>query len=334
MKYRAALIGCGKIGSEFADDPRINGIFSHTGAYIACPKTDLIAICDSDIEKAEGCRKRWNLDHTYTDYNWMIQNEKPDIVSICTPDNTHANIIIDLLKSDNLKAIIAEKPLATNLKQAILITKEAFQKKITLAVNYTRRFDPAHQNVKKMIMSGKIGDVQVINAYYSKGTLHNGTHIFDLARFLVGEIVAVRGFQNFLEENEDPTISAYATFQSGAIGFFYACDETSFTIFEMDIIGKKGRIKILESGNVIEIYNVTDDPFYSGYKGLSKNSQFKGMNNILLHVVEDVVESIENNRNPLCCGDDAVIALRIAFAIKQSACNNNRLTNIIPEYEC
>ncbi len=328
MKYRAAIIGCGKIGSEFADDPLIKGIFSHAGAYVSCNRTELIAVCDTDINKVEACRKRWNLQYAYTNYHEMIINEKPDIVSVCTPDHTHASIIYGLVKSSNLKAIISEKPLATNLNQAKKIVHEAFLKDKILAVNYTRRFDPEHQRVKKIIQEGKLGDIQTLNAYYSKGTLHNGTHIFDLARFLIGEIIAVRGFQNLFNHTNDPTINAFAIFQSGAFGFFHACDESAFTIFEVDIIGKKGRIKITESGHLIELYKVDEDPFYSGYKGLSKISLIEGMSDILLHVVEDVVESIENDRPPLCTGQDALIALRIAFSIIKSANNKGTLINI------
>jgi predicted dehydrogenase len=333
MKYRAAIIGCGKIGSEFADDPRIRGIFSHAGAYDACSGTELVAICDSDSNKVELCRKRWNLKHAYTDYHEMLQTEQPDIVSICTPDHTHAGILMNVLKSHNLKAIIAEKPLATNLKQAESIVHEASLRNVILAVNYTRRFDPAHQKIRNLIQNGKIGPIQTINAFYSKGTLHNGTHIFDLARFLGGEIIAVRGFQNLHDDTIDPTISVFSVFQSGAIGFFHACDETSFTIFEMDIIGTKGRIQILESGHVIEMFKVTEDPFYSGYQGLSKYSKIEGMANILLHVVENVADCIAKDRDPLCSGKDAVIALRIAFAARNSIRNNSRLIKISHESE-
>lgn len=333
MKYRAAIIGCGRIGSEFADDPLINGIFSHAGAYVACPKTELIAICDSDPDKVDRCRKRWNLKHGYINFHEMIQIEQPDIVSICTPDQTHARILLELFKYNNIKAIITEKPIATNLKQAELIIKKSTLKKITLAVNYTRRFDPSHQKIRNIIQSGMIGKIQTINAYYSKGTLHNGTHIFDLARFLGGEIIAVRGFKNLSEDSKDPTISVFSIFQSGAIGFFHACDETSFTIFEMDIIGSKGRVQILESGHIINIYHVSKDPFYSGYLGLSKNSQMEGMSNILLHVIENVVKSLEEDLGPLCNGRDAVIALRIAFAAIQSVCNDNQLIAISHKFE-
>jgi len=328
MKYRAAIIGCGKIGSEFADDPRIKGIFSHAGAYVACPETELVAICDSEHEKREICMKRWNLDRAYSDYKEMLQCEKPDIVSVCTPDHTHAKIITDLLKSRGIKAIIAEKPLTTDLKSADAIVREASAKKIILAVNYTRRFDPAHQKIQDLIQSGKIGTVQTINAFYSKGTLHNGTHIFDLARFLGGEITAVRGLGTLDDYGIDPTISIFCSFQSGATGFFHACDERAFTIFEMDIIGSKGRIRILESGNIIEIFSVVDDPFYSGYQGLCVFSKLEGMTDVLLHVVEDVVDSITHKREPRCTGEDAVRALRIAIAARNSVRRNGRLTAV------
>ena len=72
MPYRAAVIGCGKIGSEYADDPRIRDIYTHAGAYTACPDTELVAVCDIDPARAKRCADRWGVRSSFVDFRAML----------------------------------------------------------------------------------------------------------------------------------------------------------------------------------------------------------------------------------------------------------------------
>jgi predicted dehydrogenase len=186
--YKAAIIGCGKIGSEYADDPRITDIYTHAGAYTACPDTGLVAVCDMDPERAERCRKRWDVPAAFTDYRKMMDTVKPEIVSVCTPDETHAAILRDILAIPGVKAVFCEKPLAMDIRNAEEIVARAAKNAIPLTVNYSRRYAEQLFEIHESLAAGSIGTIHTVNGYYTKGTIHNGTHWFDLARFLVGEI--------------------------------------------------------------------------------------------------------------------------------------------------
>ena len=85
MVYRSAVIGCGKIGSGFADDPKVKSIYTHAGAYTSCPDTILVGVCSRDPGKAERCGRRWNVPGRYTDARTLLVEQQPEIVSICTP---------------------------------------------------------------------------------------------------------------------------------------------------------------------------------------------------------------------------------------------------------
>lgn len=320
MVYRAAIIGCGKIGSEFADDPRIRDIYTHAGAYIQSPGTELAAVCDTQREKADRCKERWQVPDSYTDFQQMLAETEPDIVSVCTPDQTHFEIIRTILTSSNVKAIFAEKPLALDLDDAEFLVTLAEKKGVILAVNYSRRYAKKFYELKNVLHSGRFGEIQSINGYYTKGTLHNGTHWFDLARLLIGEFKRVKGFDNRKEKTDDPTYDAYAEFKNGAAGFLHACDATKFSIFEMDILGSKGRVYIKDSGHRIETYDVAEDPHYSGYYTLHPSDTITDvMNDTLLHAVEDIVQCIQTGHAPRCSGSDGIAALRIAHAVRRSA---------------
>jgi predicted dehydrogenase len=118
MMFRAAVIGCGKIGSEFADDPRGQGVRSHAEAYRACPSTRLIALCDTDTEKLERCGRRWDVRAVYVEPLQLLSEMQPEIVSVCTPDDTHYELIRQCVSSPHVRAVLAEKPLALTLAHA------------------------------------------------------------------------------------------------------------------------------------------------------------------------------------------------------------------------
>ena len=324
MVYRAVIIGCGKIGSEFGDDPQIKDISTHAGAYEQCPDTELVAVCDKEREKSEICKEKWHIPDCYTDYKKMIFDTKPDIVSVCTPDQTHFEIIQTLLTSSDVKAILAEKPLALTVEDAELLANLAKKKGVVLAVNYSRRYAEKFCELKKHLHPDIFGRIQTINGYYTKGTVHNGTHWFDLARFLIGDFKRVKGFDNRGEKNEDPTFDAYAEFTNGANAYLHACDETKFSIFEMDILGSNGRVYIKDSDNIIEIYHIAESPYYSGYYTLQLSDTLSDiMKDALLHSVEDIVQCLQTGRTPTCSGFDGVAALIIARAVGSSVETGN-----------
>jgi len=320
MAYRAALIGCGKIGSEFADDPRIKGIYTHAGAYDACPSTRLVAVCDTSRDKAERCAARWNAEAAYTDPAAMLRECRPDIVSICSPDETHFDLLCTAIGSDGVRAVLVEKPLASNLKEARHAVRLAEAKGVKLAVNYSRRYSLGHQQLKERLANGEIGPLQAVGGYYTKGTRHNGSHWFDLARFLLGEVDEVWARDVRKEGGDDPTLDVFLSFRNGSAAFLHALDARAYSLFEMDIIGEAGRVRLYDSGHRMAVQSAGDSPCYSGYRTLLPPQDIPiDLEDTLLHAVEDLVASIEENRDPLCSGEDGVAALAIAEAALRSA---------------
>jgi predicted dehydrogenase len=320
MVYRAALIGCGKIGSEFSDDPLVKGIYSHAAAYTACSSTKLVAVCDTDPIKLDRCLRRWGVEAGYDSPGQLFIEQQPEIISICTPDNTHYEIIRAAILTPGIRAVLAEKPLALTLNEAAEITTLSEEHGVLLAVNYTRRYVQSHIRLREFIHAGGIGQIQTLGGYYTKGVMHNGTHWFDLARFLAGEVVAGLGINVRKDYSLDPTLDAFLEFSCGASAFLHGCDASRFTLFEMDLIGARGRVRIIESGHSFEIYQVVDSPYYTGYKALGRDDVLTGgLEDALLNAVEDLVDCLDKGGSPRCTGRDALIDLKIARAIIESS---------------
>lgn len=310
---RTAVIGCGKIGSEFADDPRVKGIYSHAGAYAASSRARLVAVCDVDGARAQRCATRWSLPHAYTDVRQMLAQEQPDIVSVCTPDATHAEVLQAVIACGAARGILAEKPLAASANDAAALVASAAAAGKKLAVNYIRRYAPGHCRVRDRLAGLEFGPVQSVCGLYSGGLIHNGSHWLDLVRWLVGDIAAV---QAFAAGDDRATPDLRIVFANGVQGFLQGCGrDGEYSAFELDIVCSEGRLRLVDSGHTIEIYRAGDNPHYSGYRALlPAGSESGGIANALSVAVEDLIDCVLENREPRCTGEDGVAALRVAEA--------------------
>jgi predicted dehydrogenase len=320
MAYRAVVVGCGLIGSEFSDTVIVPGVWSHAAAYVGCPGIDLVAVCDHHALRLARCAQRWQVPLQYHDFRAMLDGAQPEIVSICTPDATHAAIIREALAHGAVRAVLAEKPLAITLAQADELMALAITHGKVLVVNYSRRFAPGFVRLQALIADGALGDIRSVSGFYTKGVLHNGSHWFDLARFLVGAVTRVTGINRLGEVGDDPTLDVMLEFAGGASGYLHACAASDYAIFEMDIVGTLGRARMIDSGFSIELYEVSASPFGAGYLRLVLREIFEGgLGRALPEAVASIVGSLRYGRPPRCSADDGRQAMAIGLAALESA---------------
>lgn len=185
MTVRFGLLGAGRIGKV------------HARAISGDPKARLAAVADAfpqaanDLAGAYGCDVR-----TIDDIEAAADI---DAVVICTPTDTHADLIERFARAG--KAIFCEKPIDLSLqrvKDCLAVVEETGA---TLMVGFNRRFDPHFGAVRKAIDDGAIGEVEMVNITSrdpgpppfdyiprSGGIFRDMTiHDFDMARFMLGE---------------------------------------------------------------------------------------------------------------------------------------------------
>jgi predicted dehydrogenase len=306
---RAAVLGCGTIGAGDGGRPHPDvGVITHAGAYAACPDTELVAVADADPDRARAVGVA-----AYADAAALLEQAAPELVSVATPDATHAELVALCLRAPGVRGVLAEKPLALDAGEARALVELARERGVVLAVNYSRRYAPALRELD-------VGDVQHVGGVYVKGLLHNGTHWLDLLRMLVGDPVAVRGWDRLGEAGGDPTLDAELTLPGGAGARLAGLDTRRFTAFELDLVGTRGRVRLAQSGHVVERWDVGDDPRHRGYRVLVPRAPVTGaLRDTTLHAVQDLVRCVRERGEPACTGADAVAALALAEAIRSSA---------------
>jgi myo-inositol 2-dehydrogenase/D-chiro-inositol 1-dehydrogenase len=187
MTLRFAILGAGRIGQV------------HARAVAGTPGATLVAIADSVAASAKTVQDAYGCDIRTVDA--ILASTDIDAVVICTPTDTHADLIERFTNTG--KAVFCEKPVDLSLVRVKACLKVVQANQGTVMVGFNRRFDPDFMGVKAAIDAGSLGDVEMVTitsrdpgappADYitrSGGIFRDMTiHDFDMARWLLGEEV-------------------------------------------------------------------------------------------------------------------------------------------------
>lgn len=141
-KIRAAVVGAGIYGKH------------HMNAYRHNPDTVLVAICDTDTERCDDLAMAYGV-MGYTRLDVLLQEEAIDVVSVATPDPYHTESILTALSHG--KHVLAEKPLATSVRECELIVEMAQQQDLLVGVDFHKRWDPAVMLIKAELEKPEAG---------------------------------------------------------------------------------------------------------------------------------------------------------------------------------
>jgi myo-inositol 2-dehydrogenase/D-chiro-inositol 1-dehydrogenase len=207
---RIALLGAGRIGQV------------HARAVSSVPAAKLVAVADPVTKNAKLVQDQYDCDIRTIDQ--ILLSDDVDGVVICTPTDTHADLIERFAKVG--KAIFCEKPVDLNISRVQACLAVVEEESATLMVGFNRRFDPDFQALKSSIDAGQIGEVEMVTIIsrdpeappYEYITRSGGIfrdmmiHDFDVARWMLGEeVVSVQAAASVLT---DPNIGKYGDFDS------------------------------------------------------------------------------------------------------------------------
>ncbi len=293
-KYRAVIIGAGNIGA-FYDTPHSSEILTHAHAYTQSKKIKLEACYDTDRTKARKVAAVWGIKYC-DDLRAMMREIRPEIVSVCTPDETHAEVL-DMIYRHKPKVVICEKPMTLNYKESVAIKARYRKAGILLVVNYSRRFDSSVKKLRADILRGLYGKIQSASGIYTKGVKHNGSHMLNQALYLFGNFRKAEILDSFSDyKSSDPTVSAFLSFDCCPRFFLSGANEANFTIFEMDILFEKGRVRILNGGLFFDVARSIKDPHFAGYTILGNSKRERTLNKSFSNLLNNVTDYLDGKK--------------------------------------
>ncbi|MCJ7667090.1 MAG: Gfo/Idh/MocA family oxidoreductase [Anaerolineae bacterium] len=291
-----------------------------------------------------------------TSWEQLVNREDIDLIDICTPGDSHRDIAVAAAEAG--KHLFCEKPLANSLGEAQEMLAAAEAAGVKHMVNFNYRRVPAVQLAKQLINKGAIGEIRHWRAVYlqdwivdpefplvwrlrrekaGSGALGDiGSHIVDLARFLVGEITDVVGMTaTFIKERPLPTemvgptagaatqrgkvtvddgVAFLARFDNGVIGTFeatrLATGRKNYERFEIN--GSRGSLVFnFERMNELQFYSLDDEPHCRGFRTILVTERVHpyvnawwppghglGYEHTFTHAVADLLNAIAEDRMP------------------------------------
>ncbi len=334
MRY--ALIGCGRIATN------------HIKAAVA-NNLEIAAVCDIVPEKMPELLAKHGLENDksikyYEDYIKLLDEVKPELVSIATESGVHAQIALECI--DRGIHVIIEKPMAMCMADADEIIRRSEEKHVKVSVCHQNRFNVAVQKTRAALEAGRFGRLSHGSVhvrwnrdrnYYDqapwRGTweqdggclMNQCIHGIDLLCWMFGgKVDEVYGatrqqFHDYLEA-EDVGM-AVVKFHNGAIGTI----EGTVNVYPKNleetlyIFGQNGTVKIGgKSTNNIDVWDFADeteaDAENKNLKEVTSNVYGNGHTSLFA----DVMDAIENDRTPYVDAVSGRNALEIILAIYKS----------------
>ena len=251
QKFNVAFLGAGRMG------------MTHLRNLVSIDGVEVRIVADTLADNAERGAIVARAQRSTDDIESAVTASDVDVVMICTPTNTHADLIELAVKSG--KAVWCEKPVAPTLEatQRVLATVEASKRPVM--IGFMRRFDPGYAAAKRAIDAGEVGTIERFRSLTCDHHLPPVSYIatsggifvdmlvhdLDLARFLVGEIEEVTAIgsvmidKGYADVGDVDTAMALLRFESGALGVLEASRRTTWAYdIRTEIAGSQAKLVI------------------------------------------------------------------------------------------
>lgn len=339
-KVKLGIVGCGAT---------VSCMYGPVFKYL--DNGEFLAAMDVDKEQLEIARDMYGAKRLYSNLDEMLKDSDIEGVIIGTPVFEHENNVIKLAKAG--KHILCEKPLARDIDECDRMIKVCESSKVLLMTAFMKRFNKCFRRAKEIIESGELGDVFQVRVCWDCYTDHDsgwrdrlptlggvfqdhGSHVIDLCRWWLGEIIEVSGMINRISESRDIEDQAVAVYrhENGGISFLHltrVCHRGHDELYE--IYGTKGMLTIRSRDwsctrvepfemniyvNGHTVKNITPRNDWNIDRELKNNNHF-------LKELEHFCDCIINKKTPVLVGEDGRKAIEVVNATYLSSHRSERI---------
>jgi len=322
-EYRAGAIGCGGMGTR------------HAQAYNALSGIKFVAAADIIEDKVEELAQNLGFDGKYTSYEEMLAKEQLDLVSVCTRNDEHVEPVI-MAAEAGVKGILCEKPIAMTLLEAEKMIEACDKAGAKLSVEHSMRFEKNYRRMKELIESGEIGELRRITILYTgdQGSLlNNATHAMDAFRFYAGDadwVFAHLERDLNRKDNNREDVTAYIRFKNGVRGTYISGAGTDYRYESIILEGSKGKIEALAFDGwrpLIRVWHCEKHGVGTFRDGDMTEGE---VNNFLETAIQELVECVEQDKESISSGRDAMAALELIMATYESQRQGTKILLPLP----
>ena len=331
--FRVAMIGTGApdrgLDPSQVTQSGFSVAYRHAPCYRDLADTELVACADIDPEHAVAFGDTFDIDpsHVYTDHRTMLEGVRPDVVDVCTPAATHADLVIDCARDGDVAAVHCEKPMATTLGDCRRMAETCRRRGVQLTFNHQRRFATPVLTVNRLLDEGAIGDLERMEIGAS-ALFSYGTHSIDLCGLFADEAIpewVLAGIDYRTENiysgahNENQAFAQWR-YDSGVYGMAAMGTGADMVDAHHRLIGTAGMIELAPSDGALVRVNRDDaagweelDPGDGGMGGLSNGYPY------MIRAIEEVIEALAAGRPSQLRAANALNASALIFGAYESA---------------
>jgi UDP-N-acetylglucosamine 3-dehydrogenase len=320
---KAAVIGVGAMGRN------------HARVYKELSGVDLVGVADLDPAQTERIGGQHGA-RAYTDYQAMLAEMEPAVVSVTVPTQVHCQVVLDALAAGC--HVLVEKPITATCEEAHTIIEQAAALRRVLAVGHIERYNPAVVELKRRLDAGELGRIFQIHTrrlgpfparVRDVGVVVDlAPHDLDIMRYLTGTEVRrlyAETEQEIHTAHED-LFSGMVRFEDGVLGVLDINWLTPAKIREIAVTGQRGMfvanllmqdLYFYENGEVSE----TDWSAMSLLRGVSEGRVIRlkvQKREPLRAELEAFVAAARGEAADVVTGQDGVAALELALKLVQS----------------
>ena len=202
----------GMVGYAFMGAAHSQGWRNATRFFDLPVGIELTAVAGRNAEAVEAARERFGFGAAVTDWRELVDRDDIDLIDVCTPGDTHAEIAIAALRAG--KHVLCEKPLANTVAEAeemAAAAREAAAQGVFAMCGYTYRRTPALAYARRLIEEGRLGTIRQVRGQYLQDWLHDenapmtwrldksksgsgalgdiGAHLIDTTQWLTGQSI-------------------------------------------------------------------------------------------------------------------------------------------------
>jgi predicted dehydrogenase len=310
-QYKVAIIGCGGIA-------RI-----HAAGYKAESRCNVVALVDIKREAAEEFAEEHEFDAAiYTDYKEMLAEAQPDVVSICLWPKLHLPATRDCVEA-GVAAVHCEKPMAPTWGECLEFGKLADETDTQITFNHQRRFNHGIMQARELWDAGTFGDLERMEMFAPGHLLDCGTHSLDMgimlnhespAVWVIGQVDA-RKTRPWFGVPMDFMSVGMMRFENGVRGTIHVGDEKEMGT-GLRLTGSGGFMEVTWNGSYPRAV-VYDDPDWEAPPVEEPEP--------MPLVMADILDSLEEGREPVLSVRKALRATEIIFAIYESSRSRARI---------
>jgi myo-inositol 2-dehydrogenase/D-chiro-inositol 1-dehydrogenase len=311
----------------------------HARLFAGRPDTELCAIVGRTPAKTEARAAEFGT-RGYTDLNRMLEVERPDLVSVCLPNQGHFEPTLQLIRAG--VPLFVEKPLVFDLDEADTLLSEASQRDLFFAINFNHRYARPVQLTKSTIDSGELGEV-VFATWRFGGEPNDGAsphrnlietqcHGFDMLEHLCGPIESVAAQMTDLTGRDFSTMVVALRFASGAVGVLVGSYDSSYAYpltHLVEVNGTAGRAVIEDTvrrWRMSRTGEETSRVWEAGYF----NDDDRSFHRTFDRHADDVLNALRAGEKPPIHARAGRRALSLAMATIESFDTGRRIDGLTP----